>query len=144
MTAAKTTARPSAKVRPAKAAPRSSGRPTKEQAGRITDHIIDVAMQLFLSPPASRRSADPDRGHGTDLPQADLLMLRFASKEALFAAVMRKGTNNLLVPLTESNRDDPIEATLVRPRRASNTRSRSGHRAERLISSEAHQFLEGG
>src|SRR5438132_191403 len=44
MTVAKTTA----KTKPTRTAPRSSGRPTKEQAGRIAEQIVDVAMRLFL------------------------------------------------------------------------------------------------
>jgi len=36
-----------AKAKPNRKATRRSGRPTKEQAGQITDHIIDVATLLF-------------------------------------------------------------------------------------------------
>jgi len=37
-----------AKAKPTKTARRSSGRPTKEQAGRIAEQIVDVATRLFL------------------------------------------------------------------------------------------------
>ncbi len=141
MTAAKTTAKTGAKARPAKTAPRA-GRPTKEQAGRITDHIIDVAMQLFLE--SSFEAVSVDLIAATARISKQTFYARFASKEALFAAVMRKGTNNLLVPLTDSNRDDPIEATLVKLglELSKHAIAPAAIALERLISSEAHQFPE--
>jgi len=114
-----------AKAKPARTVRRSSGRPTKEQAGRIAEQIIDdlIAATARIS--------------------KQTFYARFASKEALFAAVIRKGTNDLLLPaVTESNRDSPIEATLIRigVDFSKHALAPAAIAHERLITSEAHQF----
>lgn len=139
MTVAKTTA----KAKPTRTAPRSSGRPTKEQAGRIAEQIVDVAMGLFLE--SSFEAVSVDLIAATARISKQTFYARFASKEALFAAVIRKGTNALLMPaVTESNRDGPIEATLVRIglELSKHALVPAAIAHERLITSEAHQFPE--
>jgi hypothetical protein len=102
-----------AKAKPNKSARRRSGRPTKEQAGRITEHIVEVATRLFLE--SSFEAISVDLIAATARISKQTFYARFASKEALFAAVIRKGVNDLLMPaVAESSRDGPIEATLVR------------------------------
>jgi len=130
-----------AKAKPARTVRRSSGRPTKEQAGRITEQIIDVAMRLFLE--SSFEAVSVDLIAATARISKQTFYARFPSKEALFAAVIRKGTNDLLLPaVTESKRDSPIEATLVRigVDFSKHALAPAAIAHERLITSEAHQF----
>ena len=132
-----------AKAKTARTVRRSSGRPTKEQAGRITDQIVNVAMRLFLE--SSFESVSIDLIAATARISKQTFYARFASKEALFAAVIRKGTNDLLQPaLTESNRDSPIEATLIKIglEFSKHALAPAAIAHERLITSEAHQFPE--
>lgn len=132
-----------AKAKPSKAAPRSSGRPTKEQAGRITDHIVEVARGLFLE--SSFEAISVDLIAATARISKQTFYARFASKEALYAAVIRKGTNDLLKPaVTNSNRDGPIEATLVKLGLELSKRALApaAIALERLVMAEAHQFPE--
>jgi TetR/AcrR family transcriptional repressor of mexJK operon len=130
-----------AKAKPARAARRSSGRPTKEQAGRIAEQIVDVATRLFLE--SSFEAVSVDLIAATARISKQTFYARFASKEALFAAVIRKGTNDLLLPaITESNRDGPIEATLIKigVEFSKHALAPAAIAHERLITSEAHQF----
>lgn len=75
-----------AKAKPTKVAPRSSGRPTKEQAGRITEHIVEVARELFLA--SSFEAISVDLIAATARISKQTFYARFASKEALYAAVI--------------------------------------------------------
>lgn len=126
-----------------KTAPRSSGRPTKEQAGRITDHIVEVARGLFLE--SSFEAISVDLIAATARISKQTFYARFASKEALYAAVIQKGTNDLLMPaVMDSNRDGPIEATLIKLGLELSKRALApaAIALERLVMSEAHQFPE--
>jgi TetR/AcrR family transcriptional repressor of mexJK operon len=120
-----------------------SGRPTKEQAEQITAHIVDVAMQLFLE--SSFEAVSIDHIAATARISKQTFYARFASKEAVYAAVIRKGTDDLFRPvLNESNRDEPIETILVRiglelSRRAL---APAAIALDRLVGSEARQFPE--
>jgi TetR/AcrR family transcriptional repressor of mexJK operon len=130
-----------AKAKPPKSAPRSSGRPTKEQAGRITEHIVEVARELFLE--SSFEAISVDLIAATARISKQTFYARFASKEALYAAVIQKGTNDLLMPaVADSNRDGPIEATLVKLGLELSKRALApaAIALERLVMSEAHQF----
>jgi TetR/AcrR family transcriptional regulator, mexJK operon transcriptional repressor len=130
-----------AKAKPKKIARRSSGRPTKEQAGRIAEHIIEVATRLFLE--SSFEAVSVDLIAATARISKQTFYARFASKEELFAAVIRKGTNDLLLPaVTESSRDGPIEATLIRIglEFSIHALAPGAIAHERLVTSEAHQF----
>ena len=120
---------------------RRSGRPTKEQAGHITGHIIDVATRLFLE--SSFEAISVDLIAATARVSKQTFYARFASKEELYAAAIRKSVNDLLVPaVAESSRDAAIEPTLVMigfelSKRALAPAATS---LERLVRSEAHQF----
>ena len=130
-----------AKAKPSRPVRRSSGRPTKEQAGRISEHIIEVATRLFLE--SSFEAVSVDLISATARISKQTFYTRFASKEVLFAAVIRKGTNDLLLPaITESNRDGPIEATLVKIgfEFSKHALAPAAVAHERLVTSEAHQF----
>lgn len=132
-----------AKAKPTKTARRSSGRPTKEQAGRIAEQIIDVARGLFLE--SSFEAVSIDLIAATARISKQTFYARFASKEELYAAVIRKGTDDLYMPaITESNRDGPIEATLVGIGMEISKRALApaAIALQRLIMSEAHQFPE--
>jgi len=132
-----------AKAKTARTARRSSGRPTKEQAGRITEQIVNVATRLFLE--SSFEGVSVDLIAATARISKQTFYARFASKEALFAAVIRQGTNNLLLPaVMESNRDSPIEATLIKIglEFSKHALAPAAIAHERLITSEAHQFPE--
>src|SRR5229473_1483333 len=129
------------KAKPSRSARPHSGRPTKEQAGRISEHIIDVATRLFLE--SSFEAISVDLIAATARISKQTFYARFASKETLFAAVIRKGVNDLLLPaVAESNRDGPIEATLVRIGIELSKRALApaATALERLVASEAHQF----
>jgi len=129
------------KAKPAKSPRRHSGRPTKEQAGQITGLLIDVATRLFRE--SSFEAVSVDQIAETARISKQTFYARFASKEALFAAAMRKSVNDLLVPeVTESNRDGPIEATLIRIGVELSKRglTPAAIAIDRLIVSEAHRF----
>lgn len=131
------------KARPIKTVPRSSGRPTKDQAGLITDQIVDVAARLFQE--SSFEAVSVDLIAATARISKQTFYARFASKEALFAAVIRKGTNNMLQPVVaESHGDGPVEAILVRLGLELSKRALApaAIALERLIASEAHRFPE--
>ncbi len=116
-------------------------RPTKEQAGQITGHIIEVATQLFLESSFEAVSVDLIAAKARISKQT--FYARFESKEALFGAVIRKGVNDLLMPaVAESGRDSPIEATLVGIgiELSKKALTPAGIALDRLIASEAHQF----
>jgi TetR/AcrR family transcriptional repressor of mexJK operon len=130
-----------AKAKPNRNARRGSGRPTKEQAGRITEHIIDVATRLFLE--SSFEAVSVDLIAATARISKQTFYARFASKETLFAAVIRKGVNDLLMPaVAESGRDGSLEATLVRigVELSKRALAPAAIALDRLVASEAHQF----
>src|SRR5437870_2086365 len=129
------------KAKPIRSPQRHSGRPTKEQAGQISGHIVDVATRLFLE--SSFEAISIDLIAATARISKQTFYARFASKETLFAAVIRKGANDLLMPaLAESNRDGPIAATLVRigVELSKRALAPAAIALERLVASEAHQF----
>jgi AcrR family transcriptional regulator len=129
------------KAKPSRSARPHSGRPTKEQAGQITGHIIEVATLLFLESSFEAVSVDLIAAKARISKQT--FYARFASKETLFAAVIRKGVNDLLLPaVAESNRDGAIETTLVRIGIELSKRALApaAIALERLVASEAHQF----
>ncbi|MBR1145790.1 TetR/AcrR family transcriptional regulator [Bradyrhizobium sp. AUGA SZCCT0431] len=131
------------KAKPAKTVRRHSGRPTKEQAGQITGHLVDVATRLFLE--SSFEAVSIDLIAATARVSKQTFYTRFNSKEALFGAVIHKGVNDLLAPeVTESSRDAPIEATLIRIGIELSKRALApaAIALDRLITSEAHQFPE--
>ena len=102
-----------ATAKPNRNVKRRSGRPTKEQAGRISDHIIEVATRLFSETSFEATSVDQIVAKARISKQT--FYARFESKDALFAAVIRKGSNDVLMPVvTEPGRAGPIETTLVR------------------------------
>ncbi|WP_413991279.1 TetR/AcrR family transcriptional regulator [Labrys okinawensis] len=129
--------------KPDKNAGRRSGRPTREQAERITEHIIDVATRLFLETSFEATSIDLIAAEARISKQT--FYARFASKDVLFAAVIRTGVSNLLLPVAgEPDRAGPIDMTLIRigvdlSRRALGAAAIA---LNRLIASEAHQFPE--
>src|SRR5229473_1346566 len=129
------------KAKPSRSARPHSGRPTKEQAGQITGHIVEVATQLFLESSFEAVSVDLIAAKARISKQT--FYARFASKEALFAAVIRKGVNDLLVPAAgKSDRAGPIDAILTSigvelSRRAL---APAAIALDRLIATEAHQF----
>src|SRR5882724_5701335 len=128
------------KAKPARSVRRHSGRPTKEQAEQITGHLVDVATRLFLE--SSFEAISVDLIAATARISKQTFYARFASKEALFAAVIRKGVNDLLVPaVAASNRDGPVEATLVTigVELSKRALAQAAIALERLIASEAHQ-----
>jgi AcrR family transcriptional regulator len=133
MTVTKTKASRSARPR--------SGRPTKEQAGQITGHIIEVAKRLFLE--SSFESISVDLIAATARISKQTFYARFDSKETLYAAVIRKSLDDLLMPAAgEPDRAGPIEATLIRigvelSRRAL---APAAVALGRLVASESHQF----
>ena len=130
-----------AKAKPKRSVRRRSGRPTKEQAERLTGHIIDIATSLFLE--TSFEATSVDLIAAKALISKQTFYARFVSKEALFAAVIRKGMNDLLEPTAgEVERAAPIEASLVRIgvefcKRAFTPAALALYR---LIAAEAHQF----
>lgn len=131
------------KAKPIRSPQRHSGRPTKEQAGQISGHIVDVATRLFLE--SSFEAISIDLIAATARVSKQTFYARFASKEALFAAVINKGVNDLLAPaVTESSHDAPIDATLIRIGIELSKRALApaAIALDRLITSEAHQFPE--
>jgi AcrR family transcriptional regulator len=129
------------KAKPIKSPQRHSGRPTKEQAEQITGLLIDVATRLFRE--SSFEAVSVDQIAATARISKQTFYARFASKEELFAAAMRKSVNDLLMPeVTESNRDGPIEATLIRIGVELSKRglTPAAIAIDRLIVSAAHQF----
>ncbi len=132
-----------AKAKPNRSARRGSGRPTKEQAEQITELIIDVATRLFSE--TNFEATSVDLIAATARISKQTFYARFVSKEALFAVVIRKRMNDLLMPVPgETGQAGPIETTLLRiglelSRRALTPAAIA---LDRLIASEAHQFRE--
>ncbi|HEY0330299.1 MAG TPA: TetR/AcrR family transcriptional regulator [Rhodopseudomonas sp.] len=130
-------------AKPNKVQRRRSGRPTKEQAGRITDHIVDVATRLFSETSFEATSVDLIAVKARISKQT--FYSRFDSKEALFAAVIRKRMNDLLLPSPgRADRAAPIEPTLVRigVELSKRALSPAAVAIDRLITSEAYQFRQ--
>jgi TetR/AcrR family transcriptional regulator, mexJK operon transcriptional repressor len=130
-----------ATAKPNRNVKRRSGRPTKEQAGRISDHIIEVATRLFSETSFEATSVDLIAAKARISKQT--FYARFESKDALFAAVIRKGANDLLMPVvTEPGRAGPIETTLIRIGVELSKRAfaPAAIALDRLVASEAHQF----
>ncbi len=102
-----------AKAKPNRSARRGSGRPTKEQAEQITELIIDVATRLFSE--TNFEATSVDLIAATARISKQTFYARFVSKEALFAVVIRKRMNDLLMPVPgETGQAGPIETTLLR------------------------------
>ena len=102
-----------------------------------------MATRLFLE--SSFEAVSIDLIAATARVSKQTFYARFASKEDLFAAVVRKAMNDLLVPaVSESNRDEPIEATLIRigVELSKRALAPAAIAMDRLITSEAHQFPE--
>ena len=132
-----------AKAKPGKSPPRQSGRPTKEQARQITGHIIEVATRLFLE--SSFEAISIDLIAATARISKQTFYARFDSKEALFAAVIRKGVNDLLLPAAgEPDRAGPINATLIRigVELSKRALAPAAIAIDRLIASQAYQFRQ--
>jgi AcrR family transcriptional regulator len=129
------------KTKPGRSTRPRSGRPTKEQAGQITGHIVDVATRLFME--SSFESISIDLIAATARISKQTFYTRFASKEELYAAVIRKSVDSLLMRAAgEPDRAGPIEATLIRigvelSRRAL---APAAVALNRLVTSETHQF----
>jgi len=129
------------KTKASRSARPRSGRPTKEQAGQITGHIVEVATKLFLE--SSFESISVDLIAATARISKQTFYARFASKEELYAAVIRRSVDNLLMPAAgEPDRAGPIETTLIRigvelSRRAI---APAAVALNRLVTSESHQF----
>ena len=120
---------------------RRSGRPTKERAGQLTEHIIEVATALFMESGFAATSIDLIAA--TARVSKQTFYARFPSKEALFAAVIRKRVDDLLLPVVvDSKRAGPIEAILIRIGVELSKRALSpvAIAFTRLILAEAHQF----
>ncbi|WP_020176328.1 TetR/AcrR family transcriptional regulator [Methyloferula stellata] len=129
------------KAKPKKAVQRRSGRPTKEQAEQLTEHIIDVATQLFMENGFEATSVDLIATTARISKQT--FYARFVSKEVLFAAVIRKRMNDLLMPAAREPRQaGPIEVILVQigVELSKRALTPTAIAIDRLISSEAHQF----
>jgi TetR/AcrR family transcriptional repressor of mexJK operon len=132
-----------AKTKPNRNVRRRSGRPTKEQAEGISDHIIEVATRLFLETSFEATSVDLIAAKARISKQT--FYARFVSKEALFAAVIRKGVDDLLIPTAgETDRAGPIEATLIRigVELSKRALAPAAIAIDRLIASEAYQFRQ--
>ncbi|ACK52322.1 transcriptional regulator, TetR family [Methylocella silvestris BL2] len=131
-----------AKAKPDKIAGRRSGRPTKEQAQQLTEHIIDVATRLFLETGFEATSVDLIAETARISKQT--FYARFVSKEVLFAAVILKRISDLFVPLSQLGRLGPIETTLVQigVELSKRALTPAAIELERLIASEAHQFRQ--
>ncbi|MBB5046653.1 AcrR family transcriptional regulator [Rhodopseudomonas rhenobacensis] len=131
------------KAKPNKVVRRRSGRPTKEQAGQITDHIVVVATRLFSETSFEATTVDLIAAKAGISKQT--FYARFDSKEALFAAVIRKRMNDLfLASPGQPDRAGPIEPTLVRigVELSKRALSPAAIAIDRLISSEAYQFRQ--
>ncbi|WP_158814137.1 TetR/AcrR family transcriptional regulator [Methylocapsa sp. S129] len=130
-----------AKPKPNKNTRRGVGRPTKDQAGHITEHIVGVATRLFLETSFEATSVDLIAAKARISKQT--FYARFVSKEAVFAAVIRKGMDDLLDPAAgESDRAGPIDTALIQIGVALAERAfgPAALALYRLVASEAHQF----
>lgn len=130
-----------AKTKPNKSGRRRSGRPTKEQAEELTEHIIDVATRLFLE--VGFETTSVDLIAATTRISKQTFYARFVSKDALLSAVIRKRVNDLLMPVIRAPGDaGPIETTLVRIAFELSKRglAPTAVAIDRLIASEAHQY----
>ena len=130
-----------AKAKSNETAGRRSGRPTREQSGRLTGQIVDVATRLFCE--TSFEATSVDLIVATARISKQTFYARFASKEALFAAVIRNGVDELLTPIvTGRDASGPLEARLVRIGVQLLTRALAppGLLLHRLVSAEAQRF----
>jgi TetR/AcrR family transcriptional repressor of mexJK operon len=122
---------------------RRGGRPSKEQAERITDQIIDVATHLFLETSFEATSIDLIVAKARISKQT--FYARFVSKEALYAAVIRKGLQDFRLPRAErAGSPEQIDVALTRIgiELAKRSRTPAALALHRLVASEAHQFPE--
>jgi AcrR family transcriptional regulator len=85
--------------KPATAQRRRGGRPPADQAGEVDRRILDAATDLFLRLGFDATSCDQvvvEAGAGKAS-----LYARYANKEALFAAVVRRMVDHTLIPSAE-------------------------------------------
>ncbi len=122
---------------------RRSGRPTKQASELLTETIVEVATRLFCS--ASYESTSVDQIVAEARISKQTFYARFPSKEAVFAAVTRRGADDLLKPITTgSYKSKPTRTKLIEfgvqsLKRALAPQSLSLHR---LIYAEAQRYPE--
>jgi AcrR family transcriptional regulator len=87
------------------------GRPPRSQASEVDDRILDAAKRLFLERGFEATSCDQI----VALARAGKASLyaRYADKEALFAAVIRRAVGQGLAPASHVNRDLPLRDRLM-------------------------------
>src|SRR5690348_11638516 len=122
---------------------RSTGRPSREEAGQISERILDIATRRFL-----------ERGYGETSINAiaeeahigkRTVYARFDDKADLFAAVVRRFVDRLIDPVcADMPADQPIEATLTQLGEGllATILTPEAIGLHRLVSCESRQFPE--
>ncbi|MQB07313.1 TetR/AcrR family transcriptional regulator [Agrobacterium tumefaciens] len=120
---------------------RRAGRPKKEETGRLTEHIVQIATQLFLENDFETTSID--KIAATARISKQTFYARFSSKEDVFVAVMKRGMSSLfMTDAVEVGDEASIDETLYRiglwlVERSLTPKANALHR---LIASKSQQF----
>ena len=87
------------------------GRPPRSRASEVDERILDAAKRLFLEHGFEATSCD----HIAALARAGKVSLyaRYANKEALFAAVIRRAVDQALAPASVVNSELPLRERLI-------------------------------
>jgi TetR/AcrR family transcriptional repressor of mexJK operon len=121
-----------------------AGRPTREQAERRHEELLDRALELFLEKGFELVTVDAIAASVGMTKRT--MYARYADKSALFKAAVQRAIDRWTVPpetLRAAEIDD-LEATLraVARIRMSNAISPAGLRLQRIVNAESYRFPE--
>jgi TetR/AcrR family transcriptional repressor of mexJK operon len=121
-----------------------AGRPTREQAQRRDEELLDTALELFLDHGFERTTLDAvAAGAGTT---KRTIRARHADKRALFVAAVQRAIDRRAIPPAAlwAVTSDDLEDTLLAVARlcVSNAIAPAGRRLRRLADAESYRFPE--
>jgi AcrR family transcriptional regulator len=127
-----------AKLRP------GAGRPTREQAERRQEELLDRALELFLEKGFELATIDAIAASVGMTKRT--VYARYEDKSALFRAAVQRAIDRWIVPIEALHavESDDLETTLraVARIRMSNAISPAGLRLQRIINAESYRFPE--
>jgi AcrR family transcriptional regulator len=123
---------------------RPSGRPTKEQAEKRHEHLLDQALEMFLEKGFELTTIDAIAASLGMTKRT--IYSRYKDKRALFRAVVQRAVDRWVLPLKvfEAAEAGNLEATLmaIAHIRVANSLSPAGIRLQRIINAESFRFPE--
>lgn len=132
-----------ARSKPADTQPRV-GRPTREEAERRQENLLEVALDMFLERGFDETTVE-DIATAARMSKRTVYA-RYANKDELFVAAVHRARERYTIPLEElqMQESDDLAATLkaVAMRRFENISAPVGQRMFRVLTTQAYRFPE--